>query len=87
MFEFLDREFLLSKVQALSRDMYYTKVPTAYKIAYLLPKQTPFEQLFINIVRNMDTKTHKYKSRVPYNLMEVSLELQTLFKIFVPNEL
>ena len=63
----------------LCRDMYYKKVPMAYKFVYF-PKRTPYEQLFINMVRNMDSTTHKYKGGVPYTLTEVRWQLSNIWK-------
>lgn len=60
MFEYLRRDFILSKMQYLCRDMYYNKVPVACKSTFLMPKY-PVEQLFSNICLNMNKKTHKYE--------------------------
>ena len=59
MFDFLPRQFVLNKMQLLSRDMYHRKVPLLYRSVFLVPK-TPVEELFVNMVRNMNPETHKF---------------------------
>ena len=65
MFDFLPRHMLLSKMQLLSRDMYHKKVPLSLRWVFLVPK-TPMEELFVNMVRNMNPVTHKYRGRVHF---------------------
>ena len=64
LFEFLTREFQLSTMQLLCRDMYYKKVPIAYKFAFFVSKANN-EQIFVNMGRNMNRKTHKYLGKIP----------------------
>ena len=59
-FEYFDRPFHLKKMQCLSRDMYYKKVPLYYKIVFLIPIMR-VEKHFINMVRNMNPQTHQYR--------------------------
>ena len=65
MFDFLTRHMLLNKMQLVSRDMYYRKVPLSLKWVFLLPK-TPMEELFGNMIRNMNPVTHKYLGKMPF---------------------
>ena len=53
--------------------MYYSKVPLAYRLVYLVP-QIPVELNFINMVRNMVSQTHQYLGNVPFTLTQVSIE-------------
>ena len=55
--------------------MYITKVPLFYRATsfYILPK-VPAEELFVNMVRNMNTETHQYRGNVPYAMTVVSEE-------------
>ena len=71
MFDFLTRHMLLNKMQLLSRDMYYKKVPLSLRWVFLVPK-TPIEQLFVNMVRNMNPVTHKYLGKKPFVMNVVS---------------
>ena len=74
MFAFLTRWELLNKIQVLSRDMYYSKIPLAYRIVYLVPSKMPVEHHFINLIRNMVFQTHQYRGYVPFTLTQVSIE-------------
>ena len=65
MFKFLPRQMLLNKMQLLNRDMYHKKVPLSLRWVFLVPK-TPMEELFVNMVRNMNPLTHKYTGRVDF---------------------
>ena len=71
MFDFLPRQILLNKMQLLSRDMYHKKVPLSLRWVFLMPK-TPLEELFVNMVRNMNPVTHKYLGRVDFVMTVVS---------------
>jgi len=71
MFDFLTRHMLLNKMQLLSRDMYYKKVPLSLRWVFLLPK-TPIEELFVNMARNMNPLTHKYLGKTPFVMTVVS---------------
>ena len=57
MLVFLPRDCILNKIQVLNRDMYNKKVPIALKLCHLVPKFQA-EQLFTNMVRNMNFSTH-----------------------------
>ncbi len=48
--------------------MYNYKVPLFYKTVsfYFRMPKVPAEELFVNMVRNMNTETHQYKANVPY---------------------
>ena len=57
MMEYLPRQFHLNKMQNLNRNMYYNRVPTHYLHEYdnvFLHPNYKFEELFINMVRNID---------------------------------
>ena len=71
MFDFLPRQFMLNKIQLLSRDMYHQKVPLLYRSVFLVSK-TPIVELFGNMVRNMNPLTHKYLGKVPFVITVVS---------------
>ena len=71
MFDFLPRQMLLNKMQLLSRDMYHKKVPLSLKWVFLVPKY-PMEELFVNMVRNMNPVTHKYLGRKHFVMTVVS---------------
>ncbi len=62
---------LLNKMQLLSRDMYHKKVPLSLRWVFLVPK-TPMEELFVNMVRNMNPVTHKYLGKVDFAMTVVS---------------
>ena len=51
--------------------MYHKKVPLTLKWVFLLPK-TPMEELFGNMVRNMNPVTHKYLGEMPFVMTVVS---------------
>ena len=71
MFDFLPRHMLLNKIQLLSREMYHQKVPLSVRTVFFVPK-TPIAELFGNIVRNMNSLTHKYLVKVPFVMTVVS---------------
>ena len=71
MFDFLPRQVLLNKMQLLSRDMYHKKVPLSLRFMFLVPK-IPTEELFVNMVRNMNPVTHKYLGEKPFVMTVVS---------------
>ena len=71
MLDFLPRQMLLNKMQLLSRDMYHKKVPLSLRWVFLVPK-TPMEELFVNMVRNMNPVTHKYLGEKHFEMTVVS---------------
>ena len=76
MFDFLPRHMLLNKMQLLSHDMYHKKVPLSLRWVFLVPK-TPMEELFVNMVRNMNPVTHKYVTFRDFAMKVVTDENKT----------
>ena len=75
MFQYLNRDHMLNKMQLLCRDMYIKKVPLYYKMVtfFMIPK-IPAEEHFVNMVRNTNTATHEYRGGVPFSMIFVSIE-------------
>jgi hypothetical protein len=58
--------------------MYHKKVPLFYKsmsFHFSMPK-VPVEELFVNMVRNMNTDTHQFRGNVPFAMTVVSTSIQ-----------
>jgi len=55
--------------------MYYVKVPLFYRLktCYLGLPKVPAEELFVNMVRNMNSTTHEYRGEVPFVMTVVSI--------------
>ena len=68
---------MLNKMQLLSKDMYYQKVPISFRLVFLVPK-TPVEELFVNMVRNMNPETHKFVTFSKFVMTVVTDENKTV---------
>ena len=65
--------------------MYHKKVPLYYMLrtCYLSLPKVPAEELFVNMVRNMNTDTHQYRGGAPFvmKIVSISAEIAICYRI------